>query len=150
MITGFPCLLATELPVSKREREKESKRDPHPRQRAPHFLGSCQALPSFPAGPHPFLTTPNAPPRCPGGVRAEGSPGLSPALPKEQSPATLACDWHPHASLEGGGSLMEKETETGPDWPVDHGCSAEKGQRCSTNVKWSFTDVTRILEWSFN
>lgn len=122
MITGFSCLLATELPVSKRERERESKRDPHPRQRAPHFLGSCQALPSFTTGPSfPYHT------KCYTMLsweawRQKETLGSFLALPKEGIPATLACDRHLHASLEHARvlHLSQRKKNTRPgvaSWP---------------------------------
>lgn len=129
MIAGFPCLLATGLPVSKTERERESKRDPQPETKGPSFPRQLPSPPQFYCWPHPFLTIPNATPCCPGGVRAEGSPPLSPALPKEQSLATLACDCHPHASLERGWWIPHRErNRLDQVWPVGRGCSAEKGQ----------------------
>lgn len=110
-----PSNRATSFQERKRKGEQER---PPPQTKGPSFP---RQLPSPPQFYHrPILSVPHQMPlhAVLGGLEAKGSPALFPALPKEGSPATLACDHHLHASLDHtrgyGGSAKKGESPVPP------------------------------------
>lgn len=132
LITGFPCLVATELPVScERERARANEQgQPHPSQGDPRI--SWHSCPSPPAShrPCPFLAPPGSQP-VPGVPGQEGSPVLCPELQKEQSLTTPTCDsssgrpWRVHIPVWREGNQGSDRIA-----PPARGCPANKGQSC--------------------
>lgn len=100
-----------------REREKGRARETPAPDKGSDFLGSCQAVPGFTAGPSfAYHTKCHSMPSWEAWRQKEGSPALFPALPKEGSPATLACHPHLHASLGHARvlHLLQRKKQTGP------------------------------------